>query len=187
MEEKLFDVWASRNPQWETKYEGLIDSMCDKMRGVNSLREARGKIFGASYESYIIAFFIGLYYNQRKPLTTNSTKRKTFGWPIMNWGNIDKRNDRKPYPKIREYMFVALVARTDVDFIALDKGEITVRKAVDMLIQTMEEYANFGYSVIKDKMEDDPTWIYRETAFLEVFLGFDAFDSTEDIEPESLD
>lgn len=32
-------------------------------------------------------------------------------------------------------MFVALVARADIDFIALDKGEITVRKAVDILIQ----------------------------------------------------
>ena len=86
-------------------------------------------------------------------------------------------------------IFTALVARTDIDFIALEKGEMTSRKAVDMLMQTMEEYANWGFHFMEDKLTDDPNYFYRETAFLEVFLAFDATvpESAEAEEPESLD
>ena len=85
-------------------------------------------------------------------------------------------------------MFAALVAKTDVDFIALEKDEITARKAVDMLIQTMEEYANWGFHFIEDKMIDNPSHFYSETAFLEVFLSFDVAGTENDNEePEALD
>jgi hypothetical protein len=82
-----------------------------------------------------------------------------------------------------------LIARTDIDFIALEKGEMTSRKAVDMLIQTMEEYANYGFHFIKEKGEDIPNYFYKEDAFLRIFLQFDASvtESTDEEEPESLD
>ena len=91
-------------------------------------------------------------------------------------------------PLIR-VLFTALVARTDINFIALEKGEITARKAVDMLMQTMEEYANWGFHFMEDKLTDDPNCFYRETAFLEIFLAFDASSAEMggDEEPESLD
>ena len=67
-------------------------------------------------------------------------------------------------------MFAALIARSDVDFIALDKGEITNRKAVDILMTTMEEYINWGLDFIEEKMEDNPNYFFKDTAFLRVFL-----------------
>jgi hypothetical protein len=94
------------------------------------------------------------------------------------------------WQKLREHIFTALVARTDIDFIALEKGEMTSRKAVDMLMQTMEEYANWGFHFMEDKLTDDPNYFFRETAFLEVFMAFDtSIDDSgeEDDEPESLD
>ena len=93
------------------------------------------------------------------------------------------------WQKLREHIFTALVARTDVDFIALEKGEITSRKAVDMLMQTMEEYANWGFHFMEDKLIDDPNYFFRETAFLEVFLAFDASagENIVEDEPEPLD
>lgn len=187
--EKLYDKWAAQNPQWEIQYEKLIKEYCDYGKGETSLREARGKLFGAGYELYIVAFFIGLYANQRRPLTEDSTKRKGFGHAIENWGNIEKRLGRTPYPKIRDYIFAALVARSDIDFIALDKGDLSLRKAVDKLIQTMEEYANYGFHFIKEKGEDIPNFFYKEDAFLGIFLQFDATveAKTEDEDPESLD
>lgn len=185
--EKLYDMWAARNPQWEKRYEEMIRTYCDYGKGETLLREVRGKLFGAGYELYIVAFFIGLYYDQRKPLNKDTTKRKDFGWAIENWGNIEKRLSRTPYPKIREYIFTALVARTDIDFIKLDKGEITPRKAVDMLIQTMEEYANWGFYFMEDKLVDNSNYFYKETAFLEIFLAINTVnESTEDEEPEPL-
>ena len=63
-------------------------------------------------------------------------------------------------------MFAALIARSDIDFIALDKGDLSLRKAVDMLMQSMEEYANYGFHFIKEKGEDIPNYFYKEDAFL---------------------
>ncbi len=133
-------------------------------------QEARGKIFGAGYEILIIAFFIGLYKNQRKPLVGDTSKRKILGQPIKFWGNLDSKPGRVSYSNIRKYMFAALVARSDVDFIALDKGDITNRKAVDILMTTMEEYINWGLDYIAEKMEDNPNYFFKDTAFLRVFL-----------------
>lgn len=189
--EKIFDLWAGRNPQWEKRYEdSIIKNFCDYGRGSTSLREDRGKVFGAGYEVFIIAFFLGLYFDQKRPLVEDRQKRKSFGQPIQYWGNIDSVKGRKPYPKLREYIFIALVARTNVDFISLEKGDMTSRKAVDMLMQTMEEYANWGFHFMDDKLIDNPAYFYNETAFLELFLAFDVSGEgglDEEEEPESLD
>lgn len=40
---------------------------------------------------------------------------------------------------------------TDIDLIALDKGEISVKKVVDQLMDKMEQYANFGFSYMQEK------------------------------------
>ena len=188
--EKIYDLWAGRNPQWEKRYEdSIIKNFCDYGRGATSLREDRGKVFGGGYEIFIVAFFIGLYFNQKRPLIEDTQKRKTFGQPIQYWGNLDSVKGRTAYPKLREYIFTALVSRTDIDFIALEKGEMTSRKAVDMLMQTMEEYANWGFHFMEDKLTDSPNYFFRETAFLEVFLAFNASIATsiDEEEPESLD
>lgn len=168
--ESLFEIWSRRDPNWEIRYqESIMDVFCDYGKGRNALQSARGKYFGAGYEMFIIAFFIGLYFDQMKPL---SDKVKHFGWPIQKWGNIEYRLGRCPYDKIQKFMFAALIARTDIDFIALDKGQITSRKAVDMLMDKMEQYANFGFSYMAEKMEDDPNYFFKETAFLHLFLSF---------------
>lgn len=75
--ERLYDLWAKRNPQWETRYEKeLLRQFTDYGRGSSQYQDARGKTFGAGYELYIIAFFIGLYANQTKPLVEDASKRK---------------------------------------------------------------------------------------------------------------
>lgn len=59
-----------------------------------------------------------------------------------------------------------------------------------MLMQTMEEYANWGFHFMEDKMADNPNYFFREDGFLKVFLDFDATaaesNAIED-EPEPLD
>ncbi len=189
--ESLYELWGKRNPEWEERYQDSIMSVfSDYGKGVNQYQEARGKIYGAGYEVFILAFFIGLYSNKTKPLVEDKAKRKHFGWAISNWGTGEARLGRNQYPRLREYMFAALVARTDIDFIALDKGEITQRKVVDDLIVKMEEYANYGFDYIQEKLEDNPNHFFNETAFLRVFLDFmNDNEKNEDAsdEPESLD
>lgn len=179
--EKIFDLWGKRDPEWETRYEdSVISIFADYGKGVNKYQEVKGKIFGAGYEVFIIAFFIGLYHNRTKPLVEDRAKRKRFGWSIEHWGNIESRMGRKPYPQIREYMFVALVAKTDIDWLALDKGDITPRSVVDKLIEKMEQYANFGFDVIQEKLEENPNAFYNELGFLKMFLPFFAPSNVED-------
>lgn len=105
-------------------------------------------------------------------MIADKAKVKHFGWSIQKWGNIEFRLGRTPYDKIQKFIFAALIARTDVDLIALDKGEISSRKVVDQLMDKMEQYANFGFSYIAEKMEDDPNYFFKETAFLHLFLSF---------------
>ena len=189
--ESLFELWGKRNPEWEKRYQSTImDVFTDYGKGVNQYQDIRGKIFGAGYEIYIIAFFIGLYFDQTKPLVEDKSKRKVLGQAIMFWGNVESRLGRSSYSKIREYMFAALIAKTDVDFIALDKGEITPRSVVDALITKMEQYANFGFDYIQEQLENDPNYFFKESAFLRVFTSFLAKkDETEDLsdEPDALD
>lgn len=189
--ETLFELWGKRNPEWEKRYQTTImDVFTDYGKGVNQYQDIRGKIFGAGYEIYIIAFFIGLYYDQTKPLVDDKAKRKVLGQAIMYWGNVENRMGRNSYGKIREYMFAALIAKTNVDLIALDKGEVSARSIVDELITKMEQYANFGFDYIEEQLENDPNHFFKESAFLRVFTSFlskdeDVDESTD--EPDSLD
>ena len=198
--ESLFELWGKRNPEWEKRYQSTImDVFTDYGKGVNQYQDIRGKIFGAGYEIYIIAFFIGLYYDQTKPLVDDKAKKKVLGQAIMYWGNVESRLGRNSYGKIREYMFAALIAKTDVDLIALDKGEITARSVVDVLVTKMEQYANFGLDYIEEQLENDPNYFFKESAFLRVFTSFlsqgndtedepnDEPDSLDEEEPDSLD
>lgn len=186
--EKLFDVWAKRNPNFEKRYEdSIIKLYTDYGKGSSSYQESRGKIFGAGFEIYIIAFFIGLYFNKRKMLSSDSSKVKGFGHPIMHWGNKESRGFRKQYSEIQKYIFAALVARSDVDFIALDKDKTNPNKVVDILTTTMEEYANFGFDFIEDKMIDNPEHFFKNSAFLDVFLSFAIENNEVSEDVESLD
>ena len=84
--ESLYESWAKRNPSWERRYQStVVDVFCDYGKGVSSFLEARGKIFGAGYEIFIIAFFIGLYHNRTKPLIEDRDKKKVFGQAIQYW------------------------------------------------------------------------------------------------------
>lgn len=191
--ENLYELWGKRNPNWEKRYaESIIDVFTDYGRGTTQFSDDRGKIFGAGYEIFIIAFFIGLYFNQTKALTEDKSKIKSYGYPIKNWGNQENKLGRMSYSQIREYMFAALVARTDIDFIALDKGEITPQRVVDQLINKMEQYANFGFDYIHERMEEQPDCFFKEGAFLQLFLEFlnkeeqGSIDSNDDDSPEEI-
>ena len=166
----LYELWAKRNPQFETHFEeSLLRQFTEYGGGSVESMSSKGKIFGAGYELYIYAFFIGLYANKRKELTSET---KSLGQPMQYWGNLDSKKFRKAYPKLREYIFTALVAKTnDLELLALEKGEMTERKAVDYLIDTMEQYTNYGFHEIKEKLNDNANYFYKNTGFLDMILG----------------
>lgn len=184
--ENLYDTWARRNPRFETQFEELLLRIyTDYGVGASELTQAKGKLFGAAYELYIYAFFIGLYKSNQRTLTEDT---KSLGQPIQYWGNLDSKKDRKAYPKVREYIFTALIARTDnLDLLALERGDINTRKAVDFLIDTMEKYANYGFYYMLDKLNENPNYFYKTTGFLDPILeASKVFESSQE-ELESLD
>jgi len=183
--EKLYDVWARRNPQFETRFEEILLRQYTEYGGgsVESM-SSKGKILGAGYELYIYAFFVGLYQNKKKGLIGDT---KSLGQPIQYWGNLDSKKFRKAYPKLREYIFTGLVAKSDeLDLIALEKGEINERKAVDFLIDTMEQYANYGFYSIEEKLKENPNYFYKNTGFLDLILNLVQSPQNTDDEIEEL-
>ena len=188
--ESLFDAWSKKNPEWEKKYaELLMEPFTDYGRGTSQYTVSRGKIFGAGYEMFIIGFFIGLYFDKTRKLPDDRSKRKHFGHPIMFWGSQEGKLKlgRTSYKKIQEYMFAALVAKTDIDFISLEKGEISVNDAANSLKHKMEEYANYGFHYLEDMLEDDPNSLFKESAFLKIFTSFISEDNKEEDEVENFE
>ena len=58
-------------------------------------------------------------------------------------------------------------------------------------MRTMEEYINYGLSVLAEKTKEDEGYFYNKNSFLDIFKGLtrpkqEKGDGTEDV-PESLD
>lgn len=190
---RIFDVWARKTPSYEKHYEQeVIKVISDFGKGTNEASDAKGKILGAGYEPLIMAFFIGLYSNKKIPFEPY-TDIKDLGQPIQFWGNLDSKKGRRAYPRLKEYIFISLVARTpEIDWIELDKGKRTVNETVALLMKTMEEYINYGLAIIAEKLKEDESYFYNKNSFIEIFreLTFPIEEENniilEDV-PESLD
>lgn len=186
----LFELWGRKNPSYEKHYEDeVIKPLTDFGKGTNEASESKAKVLGAGYEVLIMAFFIGLYSNKKMPLNED-LDIKDLGQPLQFWGNLDSKKGRKAYPRLREYMFIALVAKTpEINWYELDKGRWTPNETVNALMMTMEEYINYGLSVIKDKMDDDETYFMNQDSFLNIFqeLVFSKKKKNDDDKLEPLD
>ena len=159
-DEKLIDIWGRRNPRFEKKYEqSVLRVISDYGVGASENTGAKGKVLGAGYEPYIMAFFIGLYSNKKLQLSESSEDLKVLGQPIDKWGNLDSKKFRHAYSGLRSY------------------------------ILTMEEYANYGFSVMEEKLKTDQSYFFSHRSFLDIFLQLTNKQSeifTEDEEPEDL-
>ena len=187
-DEKLIEIWGRRNPRFEKKYEqSVLRVISDYGVGASENTGAKGKVLGAGYEPYIMAFFIGLYSNKKLPLSEDSDDLKVLGQPLDKWGNLDSKKLRKAYSNLRSYIFIALVAKTDIDWIAVDKGALSVSTAVTQLIKTMEEYANYGFSVMEEYLNKDKGYFFSHRAFLDIFLQLTTKDSVGLDEGDSLE
>ena len=72
-----------------------------------------------------------------------------------------------------------------------DKGQRTVNETVNMLMLTMEEYINYGLSVLAEKLKEDEGFFYNKNSFLDIFKSLtrpkrDEAELEEDA-PEPLD
>jgi hypothetical protein len=189
--EGLFELWGKRNPSYEAHYDDdVIKYLTDFGKGTNTASDAKGKVLGAGYEVLIMAFFIGLYSDRKLPIDEDENT-KVLGQPIQYWGNLDSKKGRKAYSRLRDYIFIALVAKTpDIDWLEVDKGKWTPAETVNLLMDTMEQYINYGLTVILGKLKEDEGYFVNKDSFLRIFeqlTGQLKEDEEDDDEPESLD
>lgn len=165
--DNLFDKWKTRIPKYSEKHKSLFDSLSQKYGAEGEKKISLGKHFSTNYELYMYAFFLGLYNNEFFPIP-NKEKKIDFSHHIQFWGS--KSGIRKDFTNIQEYIFSALIAKTDVDFIALEKGELSEDDVVKELITTMESYTNGGLTIISEKIEENSNYFLQPTSFLNMIL-----------------
>lgn len=169
--ESLYETWLNRiDSYYESQYkEPVIEYLCQYGGGSTDGRMARGKVFNAGYEVFIYAFFLGLYYGERKPLSGEKLK---FRMEMSMWGGKKNQYDRKSYRILQKYIFTALVAKSDVDLIALDKGDIDTKSVCDVLMTTLNEYANSGLYLMKQQIDKKPDCFFENRGLLEFIRNF---------------
>jgi hypothetical protein len=165
----LFDKWKTRIPKYSEVHKDLFNSLSQKYGAEGERKINLGKHFSTNYELYMYAFFLGLYNNEFVPIP-DKERRIDFSHHIQHWGSKTTISTRSDFTNLQENMFIALVAKTDIDFIALEKGEIKEDDVVKSLIQTMESYTNGGLILIREKIEENPNYFLQPTSFLNLIL-----------------
>jgi hypothetical protein len=165
----LFEKWKTRIPKYSETYKEMFTSLSQKFGAEGEKKINLGKHFSTNYELYIYAFFLGLYNNEFTPILEGE-KKTDFSHHIQHWGSKTTISTRKDFTNIQENIFIALVAKTNIDLIALEKGELDEDDAVKALIKTMESYTNGGLILIKEKLEENPNYFLQPTSFLNMIL-----------------
>ncbi|MEP5611551.1 MAG: hypothetical protein ABJP45_04845 [Cyclobacteriaceae bacterium] len=166
----LFDCWKEKIPKYSENFkDSLFASITQYGGGAERTKSDLGKHFSNAYELYMYAFFLGLYRNELSPIPKGQ-KKVDFSHHIQYWGNKGNRLDRTDFSNLQDFMFMALVAKTDMDILKADTGELSEEDLVNSLIQTMESYTNGGLVLIKEKLEDNPNYFLQATAFLDFML-----------------
>lgn len=165
----LFDKWKTKIPKYSEVHKDLFTSLSQKFGAEGEKKINLGKHFSTNYELYIYAFFLGLYNNEFAPIP-DGEKKIDFSHHIQHWGSKTTISTRKDFTNLQEYIFIALIAKTDIDLIALEKGELDEDDAIKLLIKTMESYTNGGLILIKEKLEENPNYFLQSTSFLNMIL-----------------
>ncbi len=141
-----------RAPEYDAIHESLITKVTlgqGGRAGTASDETAweQGKFFSTKYEIYMYAALLGLKNDYRVPFSKNAKKEKFM--EIKFW----QPND------LADYVIMALLAKSDIDFNELEKLEETeIEKEILSLRKLLEEYANGGLDKIRAKMESDPSF-----------------------------
>ncbi len=166
--ENLFESFRSKIPNFNADYKvDVFEKLSLYGGGTDERRDSRGKYFETGYELYIYAFFLGLYRNEFVTIPEKA-KKENFRVPIKDWGNKSGKILRKDFSQMQEYIFSALIAKTEIDFIALEKGEIEEDVVIKNIIHQFECFTNGGLIYLKNKYEEHPAYFMRASYLLDL-------------------
>lgn len=166
--ENLFNKWKTKIPKYSEVNKDLFNSLSQKFGAEGEKKINFGKHFSTNYELYIYAFFLGLYNDEFIPIP-DKEKKVDFSHHIQFWGS-KSTSIRKDFTILQEYIFMALVAKADIDLIELDKGGISEDDVIKTLITTMESYTNGGLTLIREKIDQNSNYFLQNTSFLNMIL-----------------
>ena len=166
----LFNKWATKVPKYDQKFsEILFDTLSKKGGGSDKEQKFLGKHFNTNYELYIYCFFLGLYNNEKIDIPPD-VKKVDFSHAIQHWGSKGNRNDRKDFTVLQESIFIACLAKTDLELIELEKGNIDIEQVIASLIKTLESYTNGGLTILKEELERNNNFGLLDEAFLDLIF-----------------
>lgn len=165
----LFDKWKTKIPKYSVVHKDLFASLSQKFGAEGEKKINLGKHFSTNYELYTYAFFLGLYNNEYSPIP-DSEKKTDFSHHIQHWGSKTTITTRKDFTNIQENIFIAIIAKTDINLVNLEKGELDEDQAIKLILKTMESYTNGGLILIKEKLEENPNYFLQPTSFLNMIL-----------------
>ena len=160
----LFETFKEQMPEYSEVHRTLINNYAKIGGAEGQDRQDFGKSFATIYEIYTYCFFLGLYNDNYKEIPKGENKRG-FRMKISEFGS-KSRIGREDFTNLQENIFIALVVKTDIDFISLEKGEIEVKEVVKDLIKTLESYTNGGFNIIKEKQESSKNYFLKTDSFL---------------------
>jgi len=154
----LFDKWKTKIPKYSVTHKNLFISLSQKFGAEGEKKINLGKHFSTNYELYELVSI------------PDEEKKIDFSHHIQYWGSKTTISLRKDFTNLQENMFMALVVKSDIDIIGLEKGEIEEDIIIKKLIHTMESYTNGGLILIKEKLEENPNYFLQPTSFLNMIL-----------------
>lgn len=138
----LKDRIGQKKPRYRNIFRPLIDSI-----SIKGARKGNFSTFGAYYQTFMYAFFIG--YRMRKRVAMPPIKESTDFVTLIEW---------KPAP-IKDFIVMLLMNESEewgFKWIELENAnEEMIETFVVELIRRMEEYANAGFEYLQDKFDHE--------------------------------
>lgn len=167
--DNLFDKWKTKIPKYSEVHKDLFNALSQKFGAEGEKKINFGKHFSTNYELYMYAFFLGLYNEEFAPIP-DKEKKTDFSHHIQHWGSKTTISIRNDFTHLQENIYISLIAKAEVDLIALEKGTINDEEVVKVLIETMESYTNGGLILIKEKIDENPNYFLQAPSFLKMIL-----------------
>jgi len=149
----IFKLFGSKSPSYNKKYKDTLFDRFTIQGGSTEKKRSYGAFFETNYEFLLYGFFLGLYKNCRLELPAKS-EQTSFRHEIENWGSKKHTDLRSDFTYIQFALFEAAFLHTDIEWLKVESGDISIESIVSELITTVEEYANAGFEYLLDKVEE---------------------------------
>lgn len=154
---ELRELIGQKRPRYKERYRNLIDSISKKgdASGVGGFSS-----FGAFYQTYMYAFFIGYRLGKQNFIQTNEKTNDFFIFSQWNPASI------------RDYVVMLLLNESEkfgFKWIELENaGEEAIDAFVVEFIRQLEGYANAGLEYLQDKWDNENMMFRNPFVFVRI-------------------